>query len=81
MMLKDGKKRRFLRFKTAYQSSFTMVCHVREAESILYLFNSLEGHESCNSHAKNNFVRATFQKFSAMCDRVGKTSKLLEIVA
>ena len=26
-------------------------------------FNSLEGQESCNSLVKNNFVRATFQKF------------------
>ena len=75
------KKRRFLQFKAAYQSSLTMTRHVKEAESIWHLFNSSERQESCDSLAKNNLVRAAFQKFGAMCDRIRKMQKLLEIVA
>ena len=75
------KKNVFLQFKAAYQSSLTMTRHVKEAESILHLFNSSEGQESCDSLATNNLVRAAFQKFGAMCDGIRKMQKLLEIIA
>ena len=72
--LQKWKKRCFFRFKTAYQS-LTMTCHVKEAESILHLFNSPEGQESCDSLAENNFAWATFRKFGAMCGCVRKNAE------
>ena len=53
------EKKCFLQFKTAYQS-LTMMCHMKEAESIRTYFNSPESQESCDSLAKKNFVRTTF---------------------
>ena len=38
-------------------------------------FNSSEGQESCDSLPKNNFVRATFWKFGAMCDCIRKNAE------
>ena len=38
-------------------------------------FNSSGGQESSYSLAKNNFVRATFQKFGAVCDSVRKNAE------
>ena len=38
-------------------------------------FNSSEVQESCDSLAKINFVRATFQKFGAMCDHIRKNTE------
>ena len=38
-------------------------------------FNSPEGQKSCDSLTKNNFVRATFQRFGAVNDRVWKNTK------
>ena len=73
------QKRCFLRFKIAYQSSLTMMQHVKEAESISHLFYFSEGQEKSDSLAKNNFVKATFQKFGK--DAKKKMPKLLEIVA
>ena len=69
------KKRRFLRFKIAYQSSLTMMHHVKEAESISHLLYFSEGQEKSDSLAKNNFVKATFEKFGAVCDCVRKNAK------
>ena len=66
------QKRCFLRFKTAYQSSLRITHHVKEAESILHLFQL--GQESCDSLAKNNFVRAIFQTFGTLCDCVRKNA-------
>ena len=38
-------------------------------------FNSPAGQESCDSLAKNNFVRPAFWKFSAVCDYVWKNTE------
>ena len=81
MMLKNGKKQRFLRFKTAYQSSLTMTCYVKKVESCLTCFNSFGGQERCYSFAENNFVRATFQNLVPCMTASKKMPKLLEIVA
>ena len=75
MMLKNGKKDVFYDLETAYQSSLTMMHHVKEAESISQFFNFSEGQESCHSVAKINFVRATFQKFGALCDSIRKNAE------
>ena len=63
--MKKWEKRCFSQFKTAYQSSLTMMHHVKEAESHTY-FNSPGLQNSSDSLAKNNFVRATFCKFGTM---------------
>ena len=62
---KNGKKDVFHYLRQAYQSSLTMMHHVKGAESHIY-FNSAELQNGCDSLAKNNFVRATFRKFGTM---------------
>ena len=57
------KKRHFLQFKTAYQSS--LMCQVKESESILHFLNSFEGQESCE----------TWWKFGAMCNHIRKNAE------
>ena len=52
-----------------------MTHHVKDVVSFSHLFNSFEGQRSCDSLAKNNFVRAAFQKFGAMCDHVRKNAE------
>ena len=69
------KKRCFLRFKIAYQSSLTMMHHMKEAESISHLFYFSEGQEKSDSLAKNNFVKATFQKFVKDAKKNAKASR------
>ena len=38
-------------------------------------FNSPDGQKSCDSLAKNNFVRATFRKFVGVCDCISKNAE------
>ena len=73
--IENEKKRCFLQFKTAYQFSSTMMHHVRKLNLSRTCFNPSEGQESCDSLAKNNFVRPTFWKFGAMCDCLRKNAE------
>ena len=51
-----------------------MICWRKLSLSCTY-FNFTEGQDTCDCLAKNNFVRATFWKFSVVCDRVRKNTK------
>ena len=52
-------------------------CHAmwRKLNLFCTCFNSSEGQENCDSLAKNNFVRITFQKFGAVCDHMRKNTE------
>ena len=74
-MSKNRKKDVFLQFQTAYQSSLSMTCTWRKPNLSRTYFNCTEGQDTCDSLAKNNFVRATFWEFSVLCDRVRKNTE------
>ena len=71
-------KRRFLRFKIFFMIS-NLLWQWRATWRKLNLsrtcLNSSESQKSCDFLAKINFVRATFRKFGAVCDRVRKSTE------
>ena len=52
-----------------------MASHVKEAGYISHLFDPFWRSGGCDSLDKINFVRATFRKFGAVCDRVRKNAE------
>ena len=75
MVLKNGEKNVFYDLKQLTYLLWQWRTMWRKLNRSRTCFNYSESQESCDSLAKINFMRATFQKFGAVCDHVRKNAE------
>ena len=74
-MLKNGKKEIFYDLRWLTNLLWQWCTTWRKLNLSRTCFYSSEVQESCDSLAKNNFVRAAFQKFDAVYGRIRKNAE------